>query len=91
METQGGLYVPAGKERHVFKAPAPRPSLLGDLRPIFVRPGDSTCPSGTLICVLLSERQLGSELSQIWKCMPQVLIGLHSKSVTKQEARRSQP
>ena len=29
METQGGLYVPAGKERHVFKAPAPRPSLLG--------------------------------------------------------------
>ena len=29
METQGGLYVPAGKERHVFKAPEPRPSLLG--------------------------------------------------------------
>lgn len=31
METQGGLYVPAGKERHVFKAPAPRPSLLGNI------------------------------------------------------------
>ena len=41
METQGGLYVPAGKERHVFKAPAPRPSLLGTVSASFIREGNS--------------------------------------------------
>lgn len=55
METQGGLYVPAGKERHVFKAPAPRPSVLGNIRETFVRTCDITSPFGTSTCVQFPE------------------------------------
>ena len=62
METQGGLYVPAGKERHVFKAPAPRPSLLGNIRESFVKTGDSTPPSAVSTCVLFPELKFASEL-----------------------------